>query len=47
MGEPEPVEISDDVPNVDLIDISTGDTVNLRSLVTGEKPLLLWFLSPY
>ena len=46
VDEPEPVEISDDVPDVDLLDLSTGETVNLRSLVTGEKPLLLWFLSP-
>ena len=47
MGEPEPVTISDDVPDVDLTDISTGETVNLRSFVTGDKPLLLWFLSPF
>ena len=47
VDEPAPVEISDDVPDVDLLDLSTGETVNLRSLVTGEKPLLLWFLSPY
>ena len=47
MGEPEPVTISDDVPDVDLVDISTGETVNLRSFVTGDKPLLLWFLSPF
>ncbi len=47
MGEPEPVTISDDVPDVDLVDISTGETVNFRSFVTGDKPLLLWFLSPF
>ena len=47
MGEPEPVTISDDVPDVDLVDISTGETVKLRSFVTGDKPLLLWFLSPF
>ena len=46
MGEPEPVTISDDVPDVNLTDISTGETVNLRSLVTGDKALLLWFFSP-
>ena len=45
--EPEPVTISDDVPDVDLVDISTGETVKLRSFVTGDKPLLLWFLSPF
>ena len=43
MGEPEPVTISDDVPDVDLTDISTGETVNLRSLFTGDKGVLFWF----
>ena len=47
MTEPEPVTISEDVPDVDLVDISTGETVNFRSFVTGDKPLLLWFLSPF
>ena len=42
----QPVAISDDVPDTDLTDLSTGDTVNLRSFVTGDKPLLLWFFSP-
>jgi hypothetical protein len=41
--EPEPVTISDDVPDVDLTDLSTGDTVNLRSLFTGDKGVLFWF----
>ena len=45
--EPEPVEVSDDVPDVDLVDISTSETVNFRSFVTGDTPLLLWFLSPF
>ena len=44
--EPEPVTVSDDVPDTALTDMSTGDTVSLRSFVTGDKPLLLWFFSP-
>ena len=47
MTEPEPVAISDDVPDVDLTDFSTGEVVSLRSFVTGDQPLLLWFWSPY
>ena len=43
MTEPEPVTISDDVPDVDLTDLSTGETVNLRSLFTGDKGVLFWF----
>ena len=36
-------EISDDVPDVDLVDISSGEMVNLRSAFTGDKGVLLWF----
>lgn len=35
--------ISDDVPDVDLTDLATGESVNLRSLLTGDKAVLLWF----
>ena len=45
--EPETVQVDEDVPDVEMIDLSTGATVNLRSLVTGDKPLLFWFWSPY
>ena len=37
------VQISDDVPDADLTDVSTGDTVNLRSLFTGDKAVMFWF----
>ena len=46
---PEPeatVVVSEDVPDRDMIDIHTGATVNLRSVVKGDKPLLFWFWSP-
>ena len=36
-----------DVPDVEMIDISTGATVNLQSFVTNEKPLLFWFWAPH
>ena len=36
-------QLSDDVPDVDLTDLSSGDTVNLRSVFTGDKAVLLWF----
>ncbi len=38
-----PVEISDDVPDADLTDVATGDTVNLRSVFTGDKAVMFWF----
>ena len=40
---PEPIEVSDDVPDVELTDISSGETVNLRSLIPGDRAVLLWF----
>ena len=43
----EAIVISDDVPNTDLVDLSTAESVNLRSFVTGDKAVLLWFWSPY
>ena len=36
-----------DVPDLDMIDVSTGAAVNLQSLVDNEKPLLFWFWSPH
>ena len=45
--DPTAFQISDDVPDRDLVVITTGETVNVRSVVTGEQPLLLWFWSPY
>ncbi|MCY4369580.1 MAG: S-layer homology domain-containing protein [bacterium] len=45
--EADAIVISDDLPNMDLTDLSTGESVNLHSFVTGDKALLLWFWSPY
>ena len=39
--------IATDLPAIDTIDVRTGDTVNLQSLVPSEKPLLLWFWAPH
>ena len=36
-----------DVPDLDMVSVYTGETVNLRSLVSGETPLLLWFWAPH
>ncbi len=36
-------EISADVPDVTLTDLADGQAVNLRSLVTGDTAVLLWF----
>ena len=39
----ETTELSDDVPDADLIDLSSGDTVNLRSVFDGDKAVMFWF----
>ncbi|MGI9600549.1 MAG: hypothetical protein ACR2QE_01600 [Acidimicrobiales bacterium] len=46
--DPPPTEpIATDIPAVDTIDVRTGETVNLQSLVPSEKPLLFWFWAPH
>lgn len=46
-GQPGAVQVSDDVLDFDMIDVQTGETVNIRSVVNGETPLLFWLWSPY
>lgn len=41
------VPVSGDVLDFDMIDVHSGETVNIRSVVTGETPLLFWLWSPY
>jgi thiol-disulfide isomerase/thioredoxin len=35
------------VPAVDVVDVRTGDTVNLGSVVPSDKPVLLWAWAPH
>ena len=44
---PGAVDVSDDLLDFDMIDVQTAETVNIRSLVDGETPLLFWLWSPY
>ena len=44
---PDPDEADSALPDVDLIRVSTGDTVKLSSLTPAENPLLLWFWAPH
>ena len=41
------VTVSADVPDLEMDDVATGSRVRLASLVTGDKPLLLWFWAPH
>ena len=38
---------SGEIPDVDMIDVSSGATVNLQSLAAGDEPLLFWFWAPH
>jgi hypothetical protein len=41
------VPVSGDMLDFDMIDVHSGETMNIRSVVTGETPLLFWLWSPY
>ena len=30
-----------------MVDVHTGETVNLQAVVTGDTPLLFWFWAPH
>ena len=36
-----------DVPDFQMVDVHSGETVNLQAVVTGEAPLLFWFWAPH
>ena len=36
-----------DVPDLQMIDMHTGTTLNLQSVVDGQTPLLFWFWAPH
>ena len=42
-----PATVAGDVPDLNMTDVYTGETVNLQSVVSGETPTLLWFWAPH
>lgn len=36
-----------DVPDLQMIDVHTGTTLDLQSVVDGQTPLLFWFWAPH
>lgn len=36
-----------DVPDLDMVNVGSGETTNLQSVVTGQTPLLFWFYAPH
>ena len=41
------VQVSEDLLDFDMTDVHSGEMVNIRSVVTGQTPLLFWLWSPY
>ena len=38
---------SDNVLDVEVLDVADGSVATLRDAVTGDRPVLLWFYSPH
>ncbi|WP_419925819.1 hypothetical protein [Candidatus Poriferisocius sp.] len=36
-----------DLPSVDVVDLATGDTVNLAGFAPSDRPIVLWFWAPH
>jgi len=41
------VEGAGPLPAVDVVDVTSGETVNLGSLLPADKPTLVWMWSPF
>lgn len=35
------------LPDIEVVDVASGDTVALRSLASADRPTLLWFWAPH
>lgn len=35
------------LPNVDVVRVDTGESVNLSSLAPTDRPMVLWFWAPH
>ena len=36
-----------DIPDIEMIDVASDETVSLLSLADGKRPVLLWFWAPH
>ena len=46
-GDSSPAAEGAGIPDVDVIDVRTGDTVSLQSFAPSDTPLLFWFWAPH
>ena len=40
-------KVTNPLPSVSVTDVRTGKSVNLASVFSGKKPLLVWFWAPH
>jgi hypothetical protein len=46
-GEAATLTGESDLPDVEMINLNTGETVQLASYAPAGKPIVLWFWAPY
>jgi hypothetical protein len=39
--------LSDDLSTSELLDVRTGQITNLSEVVTGDRPILVWYWAPH
>lgn len=42
-----PAAAAEFLPDIEVVEVATGETVALRSVATAERPTLLWFWAPH
>ncbi|MBT8214083.1 MAG: hypothetical protein KJP12_02585 [Acidimicrobiia bacterium] len=46
-GPPEEIPGVGALPAVEVLDVATGDTVDVSTFLPSDKPLLVWFWAPH
>lgn len=41
------LQTSDDVRDIEVLSVTSGEITSLRSVVTGDRPVLVWFWAPH
>ena len=41
------LQLADDVRDTEVLSVASGEISSLRAVVTGDRPVLLWFYAPH
>jgi hypothetical protein len=41
------LQTSDDARDIEVLSVTSGEITSLRSVVTGDRPVLVWFWAPH